>query len=410
MIVVLHPVGNQNVRALILALQKNKLLDSFHTSIAWRSTVFDRWFPQKIIKQLKRRQYPGIPNKKIYTYPTTDIARLLLTRLQAKFSFQCDYFSPERTYDYVDKRTALYIEKRAKEINVVYGYDDKCLASFRTAKSTPDIRLVYEAAFAYAPYINNVFYEEKELEPEWSDNLNYFTSERLDKQEEELDLADQVIVASTYAKKTLASKNIDKKVITVPYGAPMAIPEVELNNKKYNSEKLKVLFVGALTQRKGLSYLFKAVERTDANVELYVIGSPISPTLSATLKSKLSRHSWSPTMPHAQILAQMYACDVLILPSIAEAFGLVLLEALSRGLPIIATENTGAPDIITHGKEGFIVPIRDAGAISNHLSFLDGNRMELERMSKEAWLRARELSWDRYQRSIIKVINSQMER
>ena len=409
MVLVLHPVGNQNVRALIKGLQQHQMLESFHTSIAWRETAMDKLIPNKVIRELKRREYVGIDNNRILTYPLTDICRLLSIKIKNNVNYKAlsDYFHPEMTYDYVDKKTAQYIEKKYDQISMIYGYDDKCLSSFRMGKSK-NIKLTYEAAFAYAPYINNVFYEEKELQPLWADNINYFPNDRLDKQDEELELADQVIVASTYAKRTLASKNIEQKISIIPYGSPNIISRQSLNNKTYDNIKLRVLFVGALTQRKGLSYLFNAIDKLGKNIELHIIGAPVTNSLSETLATNLSKHNWISSMSHTDILEYMYKCDVLILPSIAEAFGLVLLEALSRGLPIIATENTGAPDIIFHGKEGFIVPIRDSDAIANHLSYLNENRAELEIMSKNAWLRASKLTWGAYQNSILSTLNHQL--
>lgn len=409
MVLVLHPVGNQNVRALISGLHKHHMLESFHTSIAWHETAVDKLIPDKLMTELKRREYIGIDKKKIHPYPLTDICRLLSIKLKNNLGYTTlsNYFAPELTYDYVDKKTADYIGKHSDRIDMIYGYDDKCLSSFRMGK-LKKIKLVYEAAFAYAPHINEVFFEEKELQPDWADNINYFTTDRLAKQDEEIELADQVIVASTYAKKTLASKNIDDKITIIPYGSPAPVSESALANKAYNNEKLKVLFVGALTQRKGISYLFKAIDELGSNFELHIIGSPVTNSLSKTLTNHLSEHKWIPSMPHTQILEYMYHCDVLILPSIAEAFGLVLLEALSRGLPIIATENTGAPDIITHGKEGFIVPIRNSDAIANHLNYLHENRNDLQKMSQNAWLRSKQLSWEAYQNVILGNIKKEL--
>jgi glycosyltransferase involved in cell wall biosynthesis len=407
-VLVLHPVGNQNVRALINGLQQHQMLETFHTSIAWRETAMDKFIPNIIIRELKRREYAGIDNKYICTHPLTDICRLLSIKLNNISPIALiNYFHPELTYDYVDKKAALYIKKNFDQISMIYGYDDKCLSSFRMGK-LKGIKLTYEAAFAYAPYINNVFYEEKELQPEWADNINFFTNDRLEKQDEELELADKIIVASSYAKRTLVSKNFDHKITTIPYGSPNIISKELFSAKKYNNKKLRVLFVGALTQRKGISYLFNALDKLGENIELNIIGASVTNELSRTLKNHLAKHKWIPSMSHTQILEYMYTCDVLILPSIAEAFGLVLLEALSRGLPIIASENTGAPDIITHGKEGFIIPIRNSDAIANHLTYLDENRGELERMSNNAWLRAGELTWDAYQNSIVSTLKNQL--
>jgi glycosyltransferase involved in cell wall biosynthesis len=88
--------------------------------------------------------------------------------------------------------------------------------------------------------------------------------------------------------------------------------------------------------------------------------------------------------------------DVLVFPSLFEGFGLVLTEALSQGLPVIATHHTAAPDLIEHGVHGFLVPIRDAQAIATHLLELHLDRDRLAAMSAACLDRASQLSWHAY--------------
>jgi glycosyltransferase involved in cell wall biosynthesis len=102
----------------------------------------------------------------------------------------------------------------------------------------------------------------------------------------------------------------------------------------------------------------------------------------------------------------MSAHDVFVFPSLFEGFGLVLLEAMARGLPIITTPNTAGPDLITDGVEGFIVPIRSASAIVEKLDLL---RREPERratMSESARTRAQEFTWQQYGHTLAGCVSS----
>jgi glycosyltransferase involved in cell wall biosynthesis len=75
----------------------------------------------------------------------------------------------------------------------------------------------------------------------------------------------------------------------------------------------------------------------------------------------------------------------------------VLLESLAHGVPVIATENTGAMDIISDNKEGFVVPIREPDAIAERIVHLYKNRDILEKMSKNALLKAKtQFTWEKY--------------
>ena len=132
--------------------------------------------------------------------------------------------------------------------------------------------------------------------------------------------------------------------------------------------KLRVLFVGALSQAKGLGYLLEAVAGLEGGIEFTLIGRRVSPTVPAP--SLLEKYNWIPSLPHDELLREMSRHDVLVLPSLHEGFGLVMTEAMSQGLVVITTPHTAGPDLITDGVDGFVVPIRSAAAIEEKLEIL----------------------------------------
>jgi glycosyltransferase involved in cell wall biosynthesis len=93
--------------------------------------------------------------------------------------------------------------------------------------------------------------------------------------------------------------------------------------------------------------------------------------------------------------------DVLVLPSISEGFGLVILEALSCGLPVVTTRNSGGPEVVRDGREGYFVPIRSAEAIAEKLELLARDPALLESMSEAALRRAREFTWANYRAKLV---------
>ena len=130
--------------------------------------------------------------------------------------------------------------------------------------------------------------------------------------------------------------------------------------------KLKVLFIGGLSQRKGLSYLFEAVEGMQNKVSLTVVGHKIVSNCSV-LNQALEQHTWIPSLDHEQVLDCMREHDVLIFPSLFEGFGLVITEAMSQGVPVITTNRTAGPDLINEGEDGWIVPAGSSSAIKEIL-------------------------------------------
>ena len=95
------------------------------------------------------------------------------------------------------------------------------------------------------------------------------------------------------------------------------------------------------------------------------------------LNKALDQHTWIQTLPHDQILQQMKNHDVLLFPTLFDGFGLVISEALSQGIPVITTTNSGGPECIRHGIEGFLVAVRDTSAIIECLDQLDKDRDQL---------------------------------
>ena len=217
----------------------------------------------------------------------------------------------------------------------------------------------------------------------------------------ELQRADQVIVASRFTERTLQLAPHSVPVVTViPYGAPAAVSGALPHHR---AGKLRVLFVGALGQRKGLSYLVTAVERMSAAVELTLLGVKTSATC-APLNEAVRRHPWIPSLPHAEVLAEMGRHDLLVFPSLFEGFGLVILEALSQGIPVITTPHTGGPDVITEGVDGFIVPIRSSLAIAEKLELLARDHPLLCDMKEAARATARRLSWENYRSRLVAAV------
>jgi len=164
-----------------------------------------------------------------------------------------------------------------------------------------------------------------------------------------------------------------------------------------------------LGQRKGLSYLFDACRQVRSAVELTVIGRKPAETC-AVLDRELARVRWIPSCSHQEILRQMAAHDLLVFPSLFEGFGLVLLEALAMGLPVITTPHTAGPDLIRDGVEGFIVPIRDSIAIARCLELLHLEPARLAEMSEHARRRAGDFSWGNYEETLAACVGQALSR
>jgi len=173
-------------------------------------------------------------------------------------------------------------------------------------------------------------------------------------------------------------------------------------------KKIRVLFVGGDGLRKGIGYLARALEMTgSASVEARVAGNlEISELGLAELRRTMTLLG---PVPRTEI-GQLYRwADVLVLPSISDTFGLVILEAMAAGVPVITTPHTCGPDVVREGKDGFIVPIRDAHAIADRIDRLAGDRKLLAAMSRQARARALDFTIERYAERLMAAVSAERE-
>ena len=168
---------------------------------------------------------------------------------------------------------------------------------------------------------------------------------------------------------------------------------------KSQNAPLRILFAGALTQRKGLADLFEAMKLIGPQaVELIVMGSLIQPL--DWYRERFPDFTYEPPRPHREVLRLMQSCDLFTLPSIVEGRALVQQEAMACGLPLMATRNAGASDLIEEGVTGFVVPIRSPQAIAEKISWCAANRSRISGMGIAARERAVQLTWHSYGKRI----------
>jgi glycosyltransferase involved in cell wall biosynthesis len=117
-----------------------------------------------------------------------------------------------------------------------------------------------------------------------------------------------------------------------------------------------------------------------------------------------------PHVPRWELPALYRTADVFVLPSLVEGFGLVALEAMACGVPVVISANTFATDVVTDGVDGYVIPIRDAEAIAERLQYIHKYRAEGDRVGQAARRRAEQFSWERYGDLIASIVRSESDR
>ncbi|MFQ3577585.1 MAG: glycosyltransferase, partial [Verrucomicrobiia bacterium] len=113
---------------------------------------------------------------------------------------------------------------------------------------------------------------------------------------------------------------------------------------------------------------------------------------------------YEPPRPHSVVLEVMSRHDVLVLPSIIEGRALVQQEAMSVGVPVIATRNAGADDLIKDGETGFLVPPRDPEILAEKIEWCASHKKECREMGILAAERSATLTWTKYGHTILELL------
>lgn len=408
-----HPTGNANVRAVADGLLASGMLAKYYTAIAvFPGTPLYKLSGIGPLSDIRRRELKmGLKNY-TKTNPWFEGARLIAPKagLKKLVKHETGKFSVDGVYRNHDRWVAAQLTKTAnKTVNAVYAYEDGAMYSFTAAKKQ-GIFSLYDLPIGYWKAARKLMQLEMEKWPAWASTLTGFkdSADKLARKDMELKLADHIFVASSFTAQTLEEYPEPLAPISViPYGFPDVVTE-KRNYNVSNDQPLKVLFVGGLSQRKGIAYLFDAVEKIGASVQLTVVGRKPVDDCTA-LNEALAKHKWIPSLPHQQILELMRTQDVLIFPSLFEGFGLVITEAMSQGTPVITTERTAGPDLITHGKDGWIIEAGSSVAIQHMIEHLLANRHQIESVGRAALETAKRRPWSVYGKELSDAINNKLK-
>ncbi|HTE28221.1 glycosyltransferase family 4 protein [Flavitalea sp.] len=402
--VILHPTGNANVRAAAIGFKSANILSQFYTSIAtFEGDWLDKLSAFSPLSELKRRRFDHSLRSMTSTWPWRETGRLISGKAgyASLTKHESGLFCVDAVYHSIDKHVAAEL-KRAKKngAEAVYAYEDGAAATFQQAKRL-GLRCFYDLPIGYWKTGWRLLEAEANKWPDWAETLVGITDskEKLDRKDQELMLADQIYVASTFTAKTLGDFTGHlAPVEVIPYGYPDVTP-----GRKYpghtRSRKLKLLFVGRLEQRKGIANMFKAVAALGDYVELTVVGMKSTNDCKA-LDTALNQHKYISNLPHEDILKLMRESDVLLFPSLFEGFGLVITESMSQGTPVITTERTAGPDLISNDNNGWLTTAGETESLQAALDYLLCNPARIAANGKAAMESARLRPWQVYGREL----------
>jgi glycosyltransferase involved in cell wall biosynthesis len=327
-------------------------------------------------------------------------------KLQSLDRHETGAFCIDKIYRTLDRITARRLRKPGRSFTGVYAFEDGALETLTVAKEK-GLSGFYDLPIGYWRTARKLLQCELERYPGWRSTLTAYkdSGEKLERKDTELALASKVIVASTFTANSLRDyPGPPVPHVVVPYGFPAISPQPKAPARgRKRDHRLRLLFVGGLSQRKGIADLFAAADILDGAISLTVIGNKVTEDCPA-LDRELGKHRWIPSLPHDRVLEEMRAHDILVFPSLFEGFGLVITEAMSQGTPVITTERTAGPDLITHGKNGWLIPAGSTEALVRQLEQLIGDPETVYAAGVNARSAAAARPWSVYGRELIAAI------
>lgn len=295
----------------------------------------------------------------------------------------------------------LSCKKYLKGADIFLFYNGSGLTTARIAKSKGVITIV-EAVNSHVECQERILEEEhRSLGIAWTPFPEKEKLRRLT----ECDEADFILLPSDFVKRSFLAKGFpESKLLKVPYGFNTSTNRS--NHAPRTGETFTVLFVGSISVRKGIRYLIEAFHKISHPAKKLVLVGPNANDGALEGLNITDDIVFTGVLKGKDLEEAYQSADVFCLPSIEEGLALVLGEALSYGLPTIATTNTGADDIISNDEQGFIVPIRDSMAISQKLQALIDDNDLYEGVRFNAYKKSRDLNgWEETGNNLVKTLS-----
>jgi len=341
----------------------------------------------------RRRLDPSLKPKTL-TYPWLEVTRLIDGKLSR------GEIRRDRIFHWALDGFDAWVAKQMKPpVRMVYGYETQCLKTFTAARER-GIKAVLDLPSPEHDYVEHLLNAEyakfPELKTPAKEYFRGLQKERTARRYREFELADVVVANSNFTAKTWTAAGLDgSKIRVVTLGGPM--PEARgAEGGSHGQGPMRLVWTGTFSVRKGAHYLLEAWRRWnpgDSSV-LDVFGSVALPdSLMEALPRNIVLHG---PVGRQRVLDEFLRSDLLIFPTLCDGFGLVVPEAMSRGLPVLTTNQAGASELVEDRVNGLVVEAANADRLMESLQWAADNRKKLGMMRSAALETAEKNQWKGY--------------
>lgn len=370
--------GSRQSYAIPLSFQRLGLLRRFYvdTWCHWGRSVLKQG--PKGMRALATHFHPELPSKSVVSFN----ASVLLSR--TRFHFQKHHLSPEQAaaeHCRFGKKFAELVRDHVQRLDLdperdaFFGFNTNCLETIDYLREQNVFTLVDQVDPGKVE--EDLCIEETERWRGWEKHPGRLPQSYWDRLAAEWSAADVVLVNSEWSAEALVKQGVPSdKIIVVPlaidfHGGQTILPE----------GPLKVLWLGSVILRKGIQYLVQAARLLEKTKIEFLVAGPVG-IADSVVNTFPSNMRMLGRITRDQLQNIYRQAHVFVLPTLSDGFAVTQLEAMSHGLPVIATPNCGR--VVTDGADGFIVPARDGAALAEAIARLDGDRQLLRAMSSRA--------------------------
>ncbi|KAF7780797.1 hypothetical protein PMAN_a1893 [Pseudoalteromonas marina] len=385
-------MGSRERYSLPLALNVAGKLNYLYTDIYmpyWATKATPMFNGSPAIKALLCRNHKDLPWSKVRQQ------FILGLDFRAKTRKAKTLAEKQQLLIYYGGKYAKTVGSQIKHGENLIAFTGGALESMRASKDTGGTVILDQVDPGLAEW--ELIQEETAKYSDWGANSSsgHWNKGFQERVKSELEIADEIIVNSEYSKKSIEYWGVDKKITVLPIASSISRQQrININTDR----PLRLLCLGNVSIRKGVHYAVAAVDRLvkqGFKVELVLAGELL------VEKSKLqefSGHKYIGTVASNDIPTLIDSVDVLLFPTLSDGFGMVQVEAISRGTPVISS--AACAQIIENNKSGFVIQKMSVDAIEECIEKYCNDRELLSHHSKEAYLRSEIYTQQQYNQII----------
>ena len=342
--------------------------------------ILSKFFPKSFRKrELISDDFTGT----VKTYPLILCLEFMLGRRR-------EYLRNKWVLSIFDKVVSKNISKRIKDFSLVIGYENANAGVFRLANEN-NIDTILDLAQIDFREISRI--QDKFL---FGTNVNIHEHMWIQKYKAKaLVNTDYCFVLSEFAAGSLVKNGWDTtrlKKVHLPVNT-----EIFTHKRAYSQgEKLKVIFVGTLTKRKGIQYLLSIFERLREDIELIIVGPDSDASMLLESYHDIKRIEY---VNHIELNKILGSSDLFVFPSLLDSWAQTVVEAMAVGLPIIVSDNTGSSELIHNN--GFVVKSGSIDELESAVRHYLQNPEQLEIHGRKSREIAERISYKNYQSEVL---------